>query len=335
VTAAALTVTADNHSRVYGSANPTLTGTLTGLQNGDNITASYSTSANAGSPIGVYNISPALNDPTSKLTNYSVTINDGTLTVTAAALTVTVDNQSRVYGSANPTLTGTLTGVQNSDNITATYSTTAALNSSVGAYSIIPALNDPNGKLTNYSVTISNGTLTITTANSSIALLSSVNPSTEASTVSFTATVSPASPATPIPTGNVQFFANGAALGAPAPLVSGVADINTSSLPAGSNSIAAVYLGDGNFLSSTNTLIQVVNVNLAQPITLGIIANGNGIVTVRFQGTPGGQYIVQSTTSLASPISWSNVSTNTAGVDGIWTYTDSTARPHAFYRAAK
>jgi hypothetical protein len=78
-----------------------------------------------------------------------------------------------------------------------------------------------------------------------------------------------------------------------------------------------------------------VNVNLAQPITLGITANGNGTVTVTFQGTPGGQYVVQATTSLVSPVIWSNVSTNTAGVDGLWTYTDSTTQPHAFYRAAK
>jgi hypothetical protein len=196
-------------------------------------------------------------------------------------------------------------------------------------------LNDPNNKLTNYSVTITNGTLTITAANSSLALLSSVNPSVEAASVTFTATVSPVSPATPIPTGNVQFFANGAALGAPMVLVNGVAHVNASSLPAGSNAIAAAYLGDGNFLSGTNTLIQVVNVNLVQPITLGITANGNGTVTVTFQGTPGGQYIVQSTTSLVQPGAWSNVSTNTAGVDGLWTYTDSTSRPHAFYRAAK
>jgi hypothetical protein len=335
VTAAQLTVIADNHSRVYGSVNPTLTGALTGVQNGDNIAASYSTVADATSPVGTYNILPSLNDPSSKLTNYNVTISNGTLTVTAAALTVTADNHSRVYGSANPTLTGTLTGVQNGDDITANYSTAAVLTSPVGPYSIIPALNDPVGKLTNYSVTITGGTLTITAANSSLALVSSLNPSAENSTVSFTATASPVSPATPIPTGNVQFFANGTALGAPAALFNGVADVNTSSLPPGSNAIAAVYLGNGNFLSSTNTLIQVVNVNLAQPVTLGITANGNGTVTVTFQGTPGGHYIVQTAASLVQPITWSNVSTNTVGVNGIWTYTDSTTQPQAFYRATK
>jgi hypothetical protein len=335
VTPFALIVTADNQTRTYGAANPTLTGTLTGVQSGDNITASYSTAANTNSPIGTYAIIPALNDPDNKLTNYSVTISNGTLTVGPAALTVTADNQSRVYGSANPTLTGTVTGLQNDDGITATYSTTADATTPVGNYSIVPELNDPNSKLTNYSVTISNGILTITAANSTVAIVSSVNPSAETSNVTFTATVSPVSPATPIPTGDVQFFANGVALGAAAPLSSGVANINISSLAAGSNNIAAVYLGDGNFLPSTNSLVQVVTSNLAQPIALGIEANGNGTVTVTFQGTPGGEYIVQTTTSLYQPTIWSTVSTNIAGSDGNWTYTDSTVEASKFYRAGK
>jgi hypothetical protein len=250
-------------------------------------------------------------------------------------LTVTADNQSRVFGSANPTLTGTLTGLQNGDNITAGYSTVAVLTSPVGTYSIIPALNDPNSKLTNYNVTTNNGTLTITAANCSLAVVSSLNPSAETSNVTFTAIVTPVTPATPIPTGHVQFSANGIALGAPAALVNGVADVNTSNLAPGSNTIAAIYLGDGNFLPSTNTLIQIVNVNLGQPVTLGITANVNGTVTVTFQGTPGGQYVVQATTSLNQPTLWSNVSTNVAGVDGLWTYTDSTTQPQAFYRAAR
>ena len=37
--------------------------------------------------------------------NYSFAFVDGTLTVTAATLTVTADNKSKVYGDANPSLT--------------------------------------------------------------------------------------------------------------------------------------------------------------------------------------------------------------------------------------
>ena len=99
----ALLVSANNQSWVYGATNGVLTGTLTGVQNGDNITASYTTSATAASPVGAYPIVPVLNDPNGKLANYTVTVIDGTLTVTPAALTITAANASKVYGAARPT----------------------------------------------------------------------------------------------------------------------------------------------------------------------------------------------------------------------------------------
>ena len=51
---AALTVTASNASRAYGAANPVFSGTIVGLQNGDNIMATYATTATASSPVGTY-----------------------------------------------------------------------------------------------------------------------------------------------------------------------------------------------------------------------------------------------------------------------------------------
>ena len=98
-------MTASNQSRPYGAANPALTGSLVGVQNGDNITAVYSTAANTNSPVGTYAIIPTLVDPDSKLTNYTVTTNSATLTVNPAALTVTADPQSKLYGQADPALT--------------------------------------------------------------------------------------------------------------------------------------------------------------------------------------------------------------------------------------
>ena len=162
ITPAPLTVTAANATRVYGDANPAFTGTITGLLNGDNITATYSTTATAASNVGPYPITPALVDPAGKLGNYTVTSNNGTLTVSTAPLTVTAANASRAFGDPNPAFTGTITGIKNGDNITATYSTTATASSPVGTYPITPALVDPTGKLGNYTVTLNNGTLTIT-----------------------------------------------------------------------------------------------------------------------------------------------------------------------------
>src|SRR4051812_2236730 len=165
ITPAALVITANNAARLYGDPNPAFSGTIAGIKNGDNITAIYTTPATPASPIGTYPINPSPSDNgTGALANYVVTLNNGSLTVSPAPLTVTADNATRAFGAPNPTFTGTIVGIKNGDNITATYSTPATQNSPAGTYPIIPALVDPNGKLGNYTVTINNGTLTVTTA---------------------------------------------------------------------------------------------------------------------------------------------------------------------------
>ncbi len=162
VTPAPLSVTAANSTRLYGDANPAFSGTITGIKNGDNITANYTTTATVTSLIGTYPITPVLVDPTSKLGNYTVTSNNATLTVTQAPIVVTAANLSRAYGAPNPALTGTITGVRNGDPITVTFATTAIQTSPAGTYPITPSLNDPTGKLSNYTLTVNNGTLTVT-----------------------------------------------------------------------------------------------------------------------------------------------------------------------------
>jgi hypothetical protein len=129
-----------------------------------------------------------------------------TLNVTPAPLTVTVDNQTKVYGAALPTLTGTLTGVVNGDSITVTYSTTATAGSDVlpGGYPVTATLNDPNGRLGNYTVTNIPGTLTITKANQ---ILNWSNPAdivygTPLSPTQLNATVTVVGPA---PAGALQY----------------------------------------------------------------------------------------------------------------------------------
>ncbi|KUG08110.1 MBG domain-containing protein [Solirubrum puertoriconensis] len=161
---ATITVGNTNRSKTYGAglAATDFAGTLEGVVSGDGITATRSSvGAAAAAIVGQYPIKAALLDPNSKLSNYTVTNTDGTLTVDKAQLTVTAANQQRTYGDANPTLTGQLTGVQNADAITASYSTTATAATGVGSYAIEPALNDPAGKLSNYTLTKINGTLTI------------------------------------------------------------------------------------------------------------------------------------------------------------------------------
>jgi hypothetical protein len=159
---ATLVVTPLNAGRFYGDSNPDFTGTIAGLKSGDNITAIYTTVANPGSAVGDYTIVATLVDPDNKLSNYNVVINTGTLTVTPAPLSIVADDTSRPAGQPNPTFTGTITGVKNGDAISATQDSQATVGSAAGTYAIVPTLTDASGKISNYAVTLSNGTLTVT-----------------------------------------------------------------------------------------------------------------------------------------------------------------------------
>ena len=68
-------------------------------------------------------------------------------------LTVTANNATRVYGAANPTFSGTVTGAQNGDTFTESFTTTATTTSAVGSYAIVPSVAGTN--LGNYTVTLS------------------------------------------------------------------------------------------------------------------------------------------------------------------------------------
>jgi len=81
VTPAPLLVMADDVARAAGSPNPTFTGTISGLKNGDVITATHDSAATADSPAGSYAIVPTLQDQSGNLGNYSVSVANGTLTV--------------------------------------------------------------------------------------------------------------------------------------------------------------------------------------------------------------------------------------------------------------
>ena len=160
VNPAQLSVVADSTSRFYGDPNPAFTGAITGIKNGDNITATYSSVADPTSPVGTYAIVPTLADPTSKLANYVVTSTNGSLAVDPAPLTIQANDATGTAGQAFPAFSGTIIGLKNADQITASYSTTADQTSPAGTYPIIPSA-DPNPLLTNYAVTLINGTLTL------------------------------------------------------------------------------------------------------------------------------------------------------------------------------
>jgi subtilisin-like proprotein convertase family protein len=254
---ALLTITAADASRLYGDANPTFTGVISGQKNGETLTGAYSSIATPSSPVGSYPIVPVAGGAT--ITNYSVTAVNGTLTVGQAPLTIVAANATRLYGQANPTFTGVIGGIKNAETITATYATPAVLSSPVGPYSITPT---PQGTtLTNYAITTTDGVLTIAQGTLTGLLASSANPALPGSTVTFTYTLSAVAPASGYPTGGVQFKIDGVNSGAPAALNNGVAQLATSLLALGSHTVRAEYTGDVNFHGTTNDLApdQVIN----------------------------------------------------------------------------
>ncbi|MGA7521091.1 MAG: MBG domain-containing protein [Acidobacteriaceae bacterium] len=167
VTGATLTITVNAASRLYGAANPTFTGTIVGLQNGDTVTPAYSTTATVTSPVGPYPITATISGP--KAANYTLTVNQGTLTISKAPLTITVNNATRIYNTANPTFTGTVNGLVAGDTLTTvvpSYSTTATLTSPVGTYPITATISGTSAG--NYTPTVTAGTLTITQATATV-----------------------------------------------------------------------------------------------------------------------------------------------------------------------
>jgi hypothetical protein len=158
-----VTVTADNKSKVYGTANPELTFAYSGFRPYEDTTdltslATISTTATETSGAGEY----AITASGAAGENYTFKYVDGTLTVTKAALTATADNKTREFGQVNPGFTISYTGFVNSDDasdITApTASCTATETSIAGDYDIVLS----GGSASNYELTLVNGTLTIT-----------------------------------------------------------------------------------------------------------------------------------------------------------------------------
>ena len=121
--------------KTYGAADPALTGTLDGFLAADGVTATYSRTA--GETVGAYTISATL-APAGVLGNYDITANTASFDITQKAASVTPAAASKIYGAADPALTGTLDGFLAADNVTATYSRTAG--ETVGAYTISATL---------------------------------------------------------------------------------------------------------------------------------------------------------------------------------------------------
>jgi autotransporter-associated beta strand protein len=271
VTAAPLSVTSDDQTKTYGNPFTAFTGTIVGLMNGDDITASYASNgsaADAAVTASPYPIDVVLNDPGSKLSNYVLTDNVGNLTVARAPLVVTAGDKTRAYGMANPALTASYSGFVNGDGESvlsgnADFSTDAAIGSAPGSYPI--GVSAGTLAADNYDFSFVPGNLTVTRANTQTGLVSSDNPSVQGQAVTYLATIVPASGSNP--SGSVDFQIDGSSSGDPIIVSDGAASFQTPTLPLGNHVIVATYGGDANFNGSTSTAIDqtVYGLPTAQP----------------------------------------------------------------------
>jgi hypothetical protein len=282
VTAAGLTVTANNASKVYGAALPAYSGTITGFVNGDTSAvvsgiAGFNTTATAASPMGGYPIAPTQGSLSAGNYTFNTFVN-GTLTITAAVLTVTANNASKVYGAALPAFSDAITGLVNGDtsavvSVAPGLTTTATAGSVVGNYPITVSGTPAAG---NYTFTFVNGTLSISKA-STIAVLTLSGPA-----VSVTVLV--AAPGAGTLTGTVQFLSPTTVLGTVT--LAGA----TASLAISPGTVTAVYSGDGNFTGSTSLATSTFS-PATSTLSLGSSANPSTLgqsVTFTASVTTGG-----------------------------------------------
>jgi filamentous hemagglutinin family protein len=185
-----LTVTANDQTRLYGQTNPTFTETITGFVNGDNSsvisgTATGSTTATSATGVGTATITASNGNLSAANYNFNNLVN-GVLSINPATLTVTADNQTRLYGGVNPTFTETISGFVNGENSslvigTGTASSKATSTTGVGSAVITPsnkglsAANYTFNNLVNGALTIKPVTLTVT-ADKQTRLFGGVNP---------------------------------------------------------------------------------------------------------------------------------------------------------------
>ncbi|GEM_PF-4199168 len=166
VSKALLSVRAEGKTRTYGDENPLLTLTYDGFVNDDNAGSltevpQIATEATVLSPVGDYSISLSGGQDD----NYNLDLTDGQLTITKATLTLTADDQTRVYGESDPELSfsyaGFVNGEDESDLDSAPVpSTTATVASDVGSYPITFTA----GTDRNYAFELVDGELSVTRA---------------------------------------------------------------------------------------------------------------------------------------------------------------------------
>jgi hypothetical protein len=155
----AASVAPTDASKVYGEADPVLTGSLSGFLAADAVSAVYEREAGETVVDSPYIISATLS-PSAVLANYSITYETADFVITPRPATVTPNGASKVYGEADPVLTGLLSGFLAADAVSAVYEREAG-ETVVDSPYIISATLSPVDVLTNYDVDYRTANFTI------------------------------------------------------------------------------------------------------------------------------------------------------------------------------
>ena len=282
--------------------------TSTLIQGTHSITAAYSGDAmNAGS--------------LSAVLSQSVKINGG-LTMTASPGSAAVGQAVTITATMNAAATGT---VQFKDGVTVL--ATVPVTAGVATYTTSTLAAGSHTLSANYSgdanyINLSTSVVKTILAGSAVAISSNANPSVVGQTVTFTASVTPASA-----TGTVQFLDAGTVIGS-ASLTSGVASFSTASLVKGTHSIVASFSGDSaNAAANSGALAQIVKAVASVSLTssLNPAVAGQSIVYVATIAPAGATGTIQildgvtviGTVTLGSGSPQFSVSWNAPGVHSI------------------
>jgi len=114
IAAAPLDIAANSATRLYGDANPLFSATYSGFRNGETSAALTGTLAIATPAIPASNVGNYAIIPSGQSSpNYIIAYGNGVLGVTPVSLMVIADAQSKVYGTSDPALTLSATGLVN------------------------------------------------------------------------------------------------------------------------------------------------------------------------------------------------------------------------------
>ncbi len=255
---------------------------------------SPATVPDAGTPAESVTFTPAdTNNYSSASTTVSVTVN-------SALLTITANNDSKMYGqtrtygsgsTAYAITSGTLTNGDAISTVTITDTDDGGVATAAagGTYYLTPsAAVFTTGTAANYTITYNPGLLTVGQAGTFVGASSSENPSGYRDSISFQATLPSDA------TGSVVFSSTNGPISTNSVGSGSATSLSITNLPRGTNVITVAYLGDGNYLGSSTNLNQVVT---NHPPTASVMT-------------------VTCTETLSLLVALSNLATNWSDVDG-------------------